>query len=453
MNDMDTELDELFDTELEEYEQERSSCGCGCKGQSAQGELDEWQGETARNAPCPPPEVLLSCPKTAVPPFEVLDHFAFDVAHIDRVRHPPKIVRAARAMVASQRTAAPIRTVLVVGHTDKAGPDPYNQRLGERRADEVIRGLCTQLERMTPGLSRKITFQRASCGEDRRKATAAQSRRVEIFFPKASRVQPRPPYGDRCSASVPRRTLEVELGELEAPRQWPLKTTRPKATPSSTVEPILSLFLNDTKEVDREHFKRVAENQAKVVQAFTLENPKNCASRIGATPYNTGKDIIGAIVEARACLKRPIKMVHIFGHGTARGLAGRGDSTVGMYRSNGPPRFVDRSNGGRIVTDIPSAPLSDDVTFVLHSCRSAGYRDFDEKPLKVANLAKQLYQHLKASLKNPVVYGHWTRGCSGRNCEWREYSNANPNGKTLKTLQDITPEHNCKLDDLPKACR
>jgi Putative peptidoglycan binding domain/OmpA family len=132
--------------------------------------------------PCPPKPVFVDCPPPGYP-FEILDEFVFDRSDLVRPRHEPGLKRIAEAVVASQGTYQPIRTILIAGHTDVIGDDNYNFGLGWRRANTVLFELCKVLNDKSPGCTAGLTFQLTSCGERQPKATDKASRRVEVFFP------------------------------------------------------------------------------------------------------------------------------------------------------------------------------------------------------------------------------------------------------------------------------
>jgi hypothetical protein len=96
--------------------------------------------------------------------------------------------RLARSIVASWLTRRPIRRIRLVGHTDTSGPRAYNFRLGERRTRSAMKGLERALERLRPGLTRRIRFLLSSLGERRPVASnatldgRARNRRVEVFL-------------------------------------------------------------------------------------------------------------------------------------------------------------------------------------------------------------------------------------------------------------------------------
>jgi flagellar motor protein MotB len=119
---------------------------------------------------------------------EVLDHFKFDR---DTVRpfHRSEIIEIARRVIASQSSSRPIREIRVVGHTDTEGSASYNVKLGRRRAERVRQELAATIERMRPGLARRVKFLPAeSKGETQSMATnrarrgKACNRRVEIYL-------------------------------------------------------------------------------------------------------------------------------------------------------------------------------------------------------------------------------------------------------------------------------
>ena len=96
---------------------------------------------------------------------------------------------------------------------------------------------------------------------------------------------------------------------------------------------------------------------------------------------------------------------------------------IGLY--NIPVTAEQRRNGARLATEVPTAPLAENVTFVLHGCRTGQ---------GTANFAKSLFDHLVAALPNARVFAHTERGCAGRNSSWRLYSSASPDGTTTGAL-------------------
>src|SRR5262245_35605785 len=102
----------------------------------AEAQVDGGWGEPAPSGPSP-----------AV----VLDRFEFDRA--DLLTAPkPQIIAIARGILASQATAAPVRTLRIVGHTDPRGTEAYNLDLGRRRAAAVSRAFFETLGRLRPDL-------------------------------------------------------------------------------------------------------------------------------------------------------------------------------------------------------------------------------------------------------------------------------------------------------------
>lgn len=121
---------------------------------------------------------------------EVLDKFEYNKDTL-RPFHQAQIAKIAQAIVASQNTSRPIRSVRIVGHTDPVGPDWYNTQLGQRRAERVRRALIKAIGAQQKGLAARISIKAKSLGE--RKPTgrgAEQDRRVEIFIPKPISIYP-----------------------------------------------------------------------------------------------------------------------------------------------------------------------------------------------------------------------------------------------------------------------
>jgi hypothetical protein len=193
--------------------------------------------------------------------------------------------------------------------------------------------------------------------------------------------------------------------------------------PAVTVRPRLCFFQNHSNSSHRNHFQCGALRQARRIGAIGSPETGNCRRRVGATPYDTGADIIAAITAAHQCLgERAVDVVHIFSHGFPSGIPGTTMGSAGLYQNSYP--YVQRSDGGRTVADVPTAPLANNVVFVLHGCNMAAGAD---------NIARSLYEHLAASLSNPKVYGHHNSGCASRDNSWREYSNRHPTGRNLRS--------------------
>lgn len=340
----------------------------------------------------------------------VLSGFGFDRAELTP-QHRQRIAALARQMVAAGTTG-----VRVIGHTDPVGTDAYNLALGERRARQVAAALRQALEQVRPGYSRRLRFTVESRGErEPVRGSAAQQRRVEICYTPG----PRPVAEDR-TCGVPARSmldeisLELEVEELE------------QETPRVAVRPHLCLFQNSSNTRHRNHFQCGASRQARRIGALAVPATGDCSRRVGATPYDTGADIIAAIERAYRCLGQPIESVHIFGHSGSVGIYGV-TGREGLYRAG--MSGINRAGGGRTVSDIPTAALSPNVVFVLHGCNQAAGSE---------NFARDLYQHLAAHLANPRVFGHYNTGCASRNNSWREYSRRYPNGRNVANAAGYT---------------
>jgi phosphatidylserine/phosphatidylglycerophosphate/cardiolipin synthase-like enzyme/peptidoglycan hydrolase-like protein with peptidoglycan-binding domain len=140
-----------------------------------------------------PPVRELQCPSPGPAPAAVLDNFGFDKSSLVAVKHEPQLAAVARAVISSKRTQRPVESILIAGHTDRVGSDDYNLQLARRRARDVQFELARTLERMSPGVTSRIRFEIATCGERKPKATPGASRRAEIFLRTSVPPPQRPP--------------------------------------------------------------------------------------------------------------------------------------------------------------------------------------------------------------------------------------------------------------------
>jgi OmpA-OmpF porin, OOP family len=134
-------------------------------------------------APTPPPQPVAP-PPPPTPQFERItladtELFAFDRAELKMPQ--PKLDEIAATLNANPQ----IGNVVVSGHTDRLGPDAYNQRLSQRRADAVKAYLVKKgvsSNRLTAsGKGEKVPV--AQCSETKRAALIAclaPNRRVEV---------------------------------------------------------------------------------------------------------------------------------------------------------------------------------------------------------------------------------------------------------------------------------
>lgn len=334
----------------------------------------------------------------------VLSGFGFDRAELTP-QHRQRIAALARQMVAAGTTS-----IRIIGHTDPVGTDAYNLALGERRARQVAAALRRALEQIRPGYSRRLQFTVESRGErEPVPGPAAQQRRVEICYTPGSQ-----PVAEDRTCGVPTRSLldeislELAVEELE------------QETPRVAVRPHLCLFQNSSNTRHRNHFQCGAARQARRIGALAVPATGDCSRQVGATPYDTGADVIAAIRRAYRCLGQPIESIHIFGHSGSEGIYGVTAGRAGLYRTG--VIGIDRAGGGRTVSDIPTTALSPNVVFVLHGCNQAAGSE---------NFARDLFRHLAAHLTNPRVFGHYNTGCASRNNSWREYSRQYPNGRNV----------------------
>jgi len=160
-------------------------------------------------------------PCAGLKPKEVLDRFGFDVAAVPPA-HQPRLVAIAGCIIASQRRGRPIKTVRIVGHTDREGSDAYNLQLGQRRAEEVKRQLIETLERTQKGSAARVMLVAESRGEKEivSNTDAGLNRRVEIHI--ARPLRPTHPH-----RPPPPRPVPPELQQLLQKVQKVLKLLPP----------------------------------------------------------------------------------------------------------------------------------------------------------------------------------------------------------------------------------
>jgi hypothetical protein len=242
----------------------------------------------------------------------------------------------------------------------------------------------------------------------------------------------RPPEPRGCPVSRAMLAAVSEAGAVRPSTQAASRALRD----AKITEPKLCFFQDTTRANAVELFRQNASNWARVIRAAADPADFNdkCA-KVGATPYFSGSDIIRHIDAAFFCLDfQPVKEVHIFGHAFPEGVIGTANWN-GLYLSDPVNYFdfnikkrknaaVNRGDGGRIVTDVPTAPLAEDVIFVLHGCSTA---------MGDKNVSRSLFEHIVKGLQNPRVFGHPHGACAGQRKHWREYSKASPAGEKRHT--------------------
>jgi outer membrane protein OmpA-like peptidoglycan-associated protein len=342
---------------------------------------------------------------------EVIDDFDFDRSTVKPAQQS-RLYRIALCLAGSPA----FRQVRIVGHTDPVGDARYNEGLGQRRAEAAAHGLRMALAAVLPGLERSVAIAVETRGERSPISTKpARNRRVEVFLGRRSVA---PPETGTCAVpdASPIRELAVGL-ELEA------TAAKPKPKAAVAVRPRLSFFQNASNTAHRNHFRCGASTQASRMAAIDSPVVGECRRRIGPTSYDSGADIIAAIAAARTCLDLRVETIHVFSHSGSGGLFGVTSGAAGLYEATAT--YVDRAQGGRTVTDIPTELLAQNATFVLHGCNNAAGD---------ANVARSLYEHLATDLDSPRVFGHHNSGCASRNNSWREYSNRRPRGQNLGAI-------------------
>jgi outer membrane protein OmpA-like peptidoglycan-associated protein len=102
--------------------------------------------------------------------------------------HRQLIERVARYVAARSSAASPIREIRIVGHSEPSPAEADAQRLGRRRAEAVAAALATRMDRLRPGLSRRVRISLQSAGALQPRPDAAGpagpglNRRVEVFL-------------------------------------------------------------------------------------------------------------------------------------------------------------------------------------------------------------------------------------------------------------------------------
>jgi outer membrane protein OmpA-like peptidoglycan-associated protein len=185
----------------------------------------------------------------------VLDRFLHDQFRLMPF-HTPMIDRLAGRIVASWRGSQPVRTIHLVGHTDRTGRGAYNVTLGLRRAQAIRSELIAAIERLSPGLTQQMNIMPQSLGETRPVRTdqtpegRARNRRVAVFLssvgtapappgsgptppptsavPPTTPPSPSPSGGRRVDLRVPFPPIRPETPDERVQR---LLTTPPPAPP------------------------------------------------------------------------------------------------------------------------------------------------------------------------------------------------------------------------------
>jgi len=162
---------------------------------------------------------------------QVLDRFAFDRDQLTPA-HQSAIASIAQAVVASQATNQPVRTVRLIGHTDPVGPAAYNLALAQRRASQVGRQLRAALQSRRPGILATIAITEESRGEaEPVSPDPAMNRRVQVCLGRA--VAPRPP---KKNPPPRRKNVEQEI------RRWFTTGGRPAMQPIRPGNDVLPLI-------------------------------------------------------------------------------------------------------------------------------------------------------------------------------------------------------------------
>jgi Putative peptidoglycan binding domain len=244
---------------------------------------------------------------------------------------------------------------------------------------------------------------------------------------------------DRLFTSVPPANREplcgIPPGAIGMPKMQMFESTSFESTKTASKKkaiqskPNLCFYQAGNKSSD--FFANQANRWANRIKAIVSPSASGVCQVIGATPYQTGEDIIRAINETFRCLNQPLKEVHIFSHSFPEGVIGDGNC-VGLYREVARSTCSTIASNGRTVSQIPISNLAQDVVFVLHGCKTAVDCSQDAD-----NFARDLFRYLAANLENPRVYGHPVSVCAGQKCTWCEYSNKHSNGRRLTTIPSV----------------
>jgi peptidoglycan hydrolase-like protein with peptidoglycan-binding domain len=397
----------------------------------ADGEFESESGTKARR-PTNLGEIVICGGK----PFAVIDNFIFSKSTLRRDstrNHQAQVDAIAREIVRRAARRKPVPSVCIVGHTDGAGSRDYNYGLGLQRAKTVKEALCKALGNHASSM----TFVVNSMGETdpahagKTPAARAGNRRVDVHL-LSERVRGEncassggggkklPPEGAGCG--VPKTSPQREFEISEELEEWE-RTAPPRG---ARVQPRVCLYQEASNSSHRNHFHHLALGTARRIGAIGSPDAANCNPKVGATSYKTGADIINAIRAAWQCVgKKPIQIVHVFGHSFPIGIIGATAET-GLYQNSYSLDASARSSGARSIADIPTDILSDNVIFVLHGCNQAYGCDIKGDD---DNFAQSLLEQLSGALKNPKVYGHYNSGCAGRDNSWCMYSKKLPKGK------------------------
>jgi hypothetical protein len=322
------------------------------------------------------------------------------------------LMEVGNAIIASfQPGSKPLSIVQVSGHADRDTPRNLERekKISFERAQQVTLWLKHYVGKR---VADKLIWNVRSLGAQQLKfpSTSQQNRqrnrRVEILLPNlvSTSCRYRQPCGVPTSSVQTRMRSQIPLRELESSRR--------------TVFPRLCLFQNASNSSHRNHFQCGADRWARRIRG-------------SVNSFDTGSDIITAIRNLRTQSEQAIEIVHIFSHSGSDGIYGS-NPNLGLYF--GSLDTQSRQQGARVVTDIPTISLAQNVRFVLHGCNAASGED---------NFARALYRHLASTLSEPRVYGHHNSGCCSRDNSWRRYSAQSPNGQNLTTLTPIYQSTGC----------
>jgi len=146
-----------------------------------------------------------------------LDEFNYRESNL-RTRHKTWIRRRfVPAIVRSWRTSKPMRTIILVGHTDEIGDPLDNYKLGLGRAKAVRDQVLKEIEDQSPGLGAKIKIEVFSQGECwplvRSGKRERRNRRVWVGA-MSEILSPAQPPAPPATPPPPRLQLPLKLRDL-----------------------------------------------------------------------------------------------------------------------------------------------------------------------------------------------------------------------------------------------
>ena len=173
------------------------------------------------------------------------------------------------------------------------------------------------------------------------------------------------------------------------------------------------------------YFRNLAQRRAEEISAIQLSVTDTCPSSfsVGASPYDSGADIIRLIENIVQCTNKPLQELQIFSHGflNGYGLVASHVNRRGILRNDRPLLNEWKLAGARHTSDIPVEPFAEDALIVFHGCQiGSGDESFAEE------LLRRLVGH-KPEIR---IFAHRTSGNAGNfsRRDWIEFNRQNVDG-------------------------